>query len=136
MEEPFLYRPVFLFLFFSRIMQPFVLTTYDPIRQLLLWRWFDEYALTWVFGSSFFYLRQQHQQHTSVAGMFLFDSSADPLFTDAMRGQSIRVHASSTPLRIPLAGRIVVHYASVDAVAFFSGLKTVMYPGLLLKTFL
>lgn len=39
-------------------LQPPVPMTHVPTRQLLLWRWFDDTALTWVFGSSFFYVRQ------------------------------------------------------------------------------
>lgn len=50
-----------------------------------------------------------------------FNSSADPLFTVATRGQFIRVHASLTPLRLPLAGSIVSIYVLVDAVVSFLG---------------
>jgi hypothetical protein len=55
-----------------------------------------------------------------------FDGSTGPLFTFTTRDQSIRVHASLTPLRIPHAGRIVLLCASVDATVSFSSRRTLM----------
>jgi hypothetical protein len=61
-----------------------------------------------------------------LSACFFFDGSTDPLLTVVMRGQSIRVHASLTPLRIPHAGRIVLYCASVDAAVSLSDHRTLM----------
>ena len=63
-----------------------------------------------------------------------FDGLTDSSSTVAMRGQSIWVHASWTPLRIPLAGRKVYLDALVDAAVFIFGQMTLMYQGLPLGT--
>jgi hypothetical protein len=59
-----------------------------------------------------------------------FDGLSDSPSTVALRGHSIWVHASWTPLRIPLAGRQVYLDALVDAVVFISGHRTSMYQGI------
>ena len=63
-----------------------------------------------------------------------FDGLSVSPSTVAMRGQSIWVHVSWTPLRIPLAGSQVYLDALVDAAVFISGHKTSMYQGIPLET--
>ena len=58
----------------------------------------------------------------------LFDSPS------TVRGQSIWVQASWTPLCIPLAGTLVYLEALVDAAVFISGHRTSMYQGIPLET--
>jgi len=67
--------------------------------------------------------------------VFLHGLSDSPS-TVALRGQSIRVHASWTPLRIPPAGMQVDLVALVDAAVFISGPWTSLYQGFPLGIFL
>ena len=64
------------------------------------------------------------------------DGLSDSPSTVALRGQTIWVHASWTPLRIPLAGMQVYLVALVDAAVFIPGPWTLLYQGIPLGTFL
>jgi hypothetical protein len=64
------------------------------------------------------------------------DGLTDSTSTVALRGHSIWVHASWTPLRIPLTGMQVYLVALVDAAVFILGLWTSLYQGIPLGTFL
>jgi len=63
-----------------------------------------------------------------------FDGLSDSPSTVAVRGQSIWVQASWTPLCIPLAGMLVYLDALVDAAVFISGLRISMYQVISLGT--
>jgi hypothetical protein len=112
-----------------------VLVTFVPVRHLLLRRWIDDAACIWDIGSSFFYLRQRHQLFRLPEHVFLDGLSDSPSIV-ALRGQTIWVHASWTPLRIPLAGMQVYLVALVDAAVFISSPWTLLYQSFPLETFL
>jgi len=63
-----------------------------------------------------------------------FDGLSDSPSTVAVRGQSIGVQASWTPLCIPLVGTLVYLDALVDAAVFISDHRTSMYHGIPLET--
>jgi len=117
-----------------------VLVTFVPVRQLLLRRWIDDAASIWHIGS----ISVQASSTSGNVNNFIFRlpeyvflvGLSDSTSTVALRGLTIWVHASWTPLRIPLTGMQVYLVALVDAAVFIPGLGTLLFQGIPLGTFL